>query len=148
MDAQANGAPVEGLSRGVKIVAGVVVLGVIMSILDTTIVNVALDTLSRDLHSPLSTIQWVSTGYLLSLAMVIPLAGWLSERFGSKRVWMVSVAVFAAGSALCGIAWSAGSLIFFRVLQGFGGGLIMPVGMSVLAQTAGPRHMGRVMSDI
>jgi EmrB/QacA subfamily drug resistance transporter len=140
--------PDEGLSRGVKIVAAVVVLGVIMSVLDTTIVNVALDTLSRDLHSPLSTIQWVSTGYLLSLAMVIPLAGWLSERFGSKRVWMVSVGVFAIGSALCGIAWSAGSLIFFRVLQGFGGGLIMPVGMSVLAQTAGPRHMGRVMSVI
>jgi EmrB/QacA subfamily drug resistance transporter len=138
----------EGLSREVKIVAGVVVLGVIMSVLDTTIVTVAIDTLSRDLHSPLSTIQWVSTGYLLSLAMVIPLAGWLSERFGSKRVWMVSVAVFAAGSALCGLASSAGLLIFFRVLQGFGGGLIMPVGMSVLAQTAGPRHMGRVMSVI
>jgi EmrB/QacA subfamily drug resistance transporter len=145
---QLDNGPEEGLSREVKIVAGVVVLGVIMSVLDTTIVNVALDTLSRDLHSPLSTIQWVSTGYLLSLAMVIPLAGWLSERFGSKRVWMVSVAVFALGSALCGIAWSAGSLIFFRVLQGFGGGLIMPVGMSVLAQTAGPRHMGRVMSVI
>jgi cyanate permease len=128
----------EGLDRGVKILAVVVVLGVIMSILDTTIVNVALDKLSRDLHSSLSTIQWVSTGYLLSLAMVIPLAGWLSERFGSKRVWMVSVAVFAAGSALCGIAWSAGSLIFFRVLQGFGGGLILPVGMSVLAQTESP----------
>jgi MFS family permease len=85
---------------------------------------------SRDLHSPLSTIQWVSTSYLLSLAMVIPLARWLSERFGCKRVRMVSVAVFAAGLALCGVAWSAGSLIFFRVLQGFGGGLIMPVGMS------------------
>ena len=145
---QVDGTPNDGLSRGVKIVAGVVVLGAIMSILDTTIVNVALDTLSRDLHSPLSTIQWVSTGYLLSLAMVIPLAGWLSERFGSKRVWIVSVAVFALGSALCGIAWSAGSLIFFRVVQGFGGGLIIPVGMSVLAQTAGPRHMGRVMSVI
>jgi EmrB/QacA subfamily drug resistance transporter len=145
---QLDADPDEGLSREVKIVAGVVVLGVIMSVLDTTIVNVALDTLSRDLHSPLSTIQWVSTGYLLSLAMVIPLAGWLSERFGSKRVWMVSVAVFAVGSALCGIAWSAESLILFRVLQGFGGGLIMPVGMSVLAQTAGPRHMGRVMSVI
>ena len=138
----------EGLSREVKIVAAVVVLGAIMSVLDTTIVNVALDRLSRDLHSPLSTIQWVSTGYLLSLAMVIPLAGWLTQRFGSKRVWMISVAVFAVGSALCGLATSDGSLIFFRVLQGFGGGLIMPVGMSVLAQTAGPRHMGRVMSVI
>jgi EmrB/QacA subfamily drug resistance transporter len=150
--AQAGATPLpgndQGLSREVKVVAGVVVLGVVMSVLDTTIVNVALDTLSRDLHSPLSSIQWVSTGYLLSLAMVIPLAGWLSERFGSKRVWMIAVAVFAVGSALCGTAWSAGSLIFFRVLQGFGGGLIMPVGMSVLAQTAGPRHMGRVMSVI
>src|SRR5450755_902154 len=143
-----DSSPADGLSRGVKIVAAVVVLGAIMSVLDTTMINVALDTLSRDLHSPLSTIQWVSTGYLLSLAMVIPLAGWLSERFGSKRVWMVSVAMFAVGSALCGVAWSAGSLIFFRIFQGFGGGLIMPVGMSVLAQTAGPRHMGRVMSVI
>ena len=70
-----DSSPADGLSGGVKIVAAVVVLGAIMSILDTTIVNVALDTLSRDLHSPLSTIQWVSTGYLLSLAMVIPLAG-------------------------------------------------------------------------
>lgn len=145
---QVDGRPDEGLSRNAKIVAGVIVLGVIMSQLDTTIVSVALDTLSRDLHSPLSTIQWVSTGYLLSLAMVIPLAGWMSERFGSKRVWMVSVAIFAVGSALCGVAWSAGSLIFFRFLQGFGGGLIMPVGMTVLAQTAGQRHVGRVMSAI
>jgi len=71
--------PGVGLSREVKTVAAVVVLGVIMSVLDTTIVNVALDTPSHDLHAPLSTIQWVSTGYLLSLAMVIPLAGWLSE---------------------------------------------------------------------
>ncbi len=138
----------EPLGREVWIVAGVVVLGAIMSILDTTIVNVALETLSRELHSPLSTIQWVSTGYLLSLAMTIPLSGWMSERFGAKRVWMVSVALFGIGSILCGLAWSAGSLIGFRVLQGFGGGMIMPVGMSVLAQTAGPHRVGRVMSVI
>src|ERR1700742_969101 len=138
----------EPLGREVWLVAGVVIVGVIMSVLDTTIVNVALETLSAELNAPLSTIQWVSTGYLLSLAMVIPLTGWMSERFGSKRVWMSSVALFGIGSALCGLAWSAVSLIFFRVLQGFGGGLIMPVGMSVLAQTAGPRHMGRVMSVI
>src|SRR5213596_1121208 len=136
------------LGREVWIVAAVVIVGVIMSILDTTIVNVALDTLSRDLHSPLSTIQWVSAGYLLALAMVIPLTGWLSERFGSRRIWMLSVAVFGIGSALCGAAWSAGSLIFFRVLQGFGGGMIMPVGMTILAQAAGPQRMGRVMGII
>ena len=142
----------EPLSREVCVVAAVVTVGVIMSILDTTIVNVALETLSRELDASLNTIQWVSTGYLLALAVVIPLTGWMSERFGAKRVWMVSVALFGLGSALCGLAWSAESLIFFRVLQGFGGGMIMPVGMSVLAQTAGPappraRHGGDRRAD-
>src|SRR4051812_33181694 len=138
----------EPLGREVWIVAIVVTVGVIMSILDTTIVNVALETLSRELDASLNTIQWVSTGYMLALAAVIPLTGWMSERFGAKRVWMVSVALFGAGSALCGLAWSAESLIAFRVLQGIGGGMIMPVGMSVLAQTAGPHRVGRVMSVI
>jgi EmrB/QacA subfamily drug resistance transporter len=138
----------EPLGREVWIVAAVVVVGVIMSILDTTIVNVALETLSRELNAPLSTIQWVSTGYLLALATVIPLTGWMTERYGSKQVWMVSVALFGIGSALCGLAWSAESLIFFRVLQGFGGGMIMPVGMALLAQTAGVARVGRVMSVV
>ena len=138
----------EPLGREVWVVAAVVVVGVIMSILDTTIVNVALETLSRELDAPLSTIQWVSTGYLLALATVIPLAGWMTERFGSKQVWMVSVALFGLGSALCGLAWSAESLIVFRVLQGFGGGMIMPVGMALLAQTAGVSRVGRVMSVV
>jgi EmrB/QacA subfamily drug resistance transporter len=141
-------APDTGLDREVYVVAAVVVIGVVMSILDTTIVNVALETLSRDLKASLDTIQWVATGYLLALATVIPLAGWASERFGTKRVWMISVALFGVGSALCGLAWSAESLIVFRVLQGFGGGMIMPVGMSVLAQTAGPDRVGRVMAVI
>src|SRR3954471_5771540 len=90
----------EGLDREVLIVAGVVILGVIMSIFDTTIVNVALETLSRDLDAPLSTIQWVSTSYLLALAIMIPVSGWASERFGAKQVWMVSVALFGLGSIL------------------------------------------------
>src|SRR3954453_18170320 len=138
----------EPLGREVWIGAAVVIVGVIMSILDTTIVNVALETLSRELNAPLDTIQWVSTGYLLALATVIPLTGWASERSGAKRVWMTSVALFGIGSALCGLAWSADSLIVFRVLQGFGGGMIMPVGMSVLTQTAGPQRGGRVMSVV
>jgi len=144
----ASTAPGAPLGREVWVVAGVVVLGVFMSILDTTIVNVALATLARELHSSLTTIQWVATGYLLSLAIVIPLSGWMSERFGSKRIWMVSVAVFGIGSALCGLAWSAESLIAFRIVQGIGGGMIMPVGMSLLAQTAGPTRVGRVMAVI
>src|SRR3954471_22168882 len=138
----------EPLGREVWVVAAVVTVGVIMSILDTTIVNVALETLSRELDATLSTIQWVSTGYMLALAIVIPLTGWMSERFGAKRVWMTSVALFGLGSALCGFAWSVESLIFFRILQGFGGGMIMPVGMSLMTQTAGPHRVGRVMSVI
>jgi len=144
-DAQAAG---DGLSPETMRVAVVVIVGAIMSILDTTIVNVALETLSRDLHAPLSTIQWVATGYLLALATVIPLTGWAAERFGPRRVWMTVVAGFVATSALCGAAWSAESLIAFRCLQGLAGGMIMPIGMITLAQSAGPKRVGRVMSVV
>jgi EmrB/QacA subfamily drug resistance transporter len=144
----ASGTANEPLGREVWVVAAVVTVGTVMSILDTTIVNVALETLSRQLHASLNSIQWVVTGYMLALAVVIPLTGWMSERFGAKQVWMTSVALFGVGSALCGLAWSSESLILFRVLQGFGGGMIMPVGMSLLTQTAGPSRVGRVMAVI
>jgi EmrB/QacA subfamily drug resistance transporter len=128
--------------------SGVVILGAIMVILDTTIVAVAIDTLGRDFHTTLSTISWVSTGYLLALAIVIPLTGWLVERFGATRMWLISLSLFLAGSTLCGAAWSAGSLIVFRVLQGLGGGLIMPLMMTILGRAAGPQRIGRVMSIV
>src|SRR3954468_13920789 len=136
------------MDRALWRLASVVVLGTIMSILDTTIVNVAIETLGRDLGASLSAVQWVSTGYLLALATVIPLTGWAMERFGGRNLWMVSVALFLVGSVLCGLAWSTTSLIVFRVLQGFGGGMIMPVGQAILAQAAGPERMGRIMSVI
>ena len=79
---------------------------------------------------------------------MIPLTGWSMERFGGRRMWMLSVALFLVGSVLCGLAWSTGSLIVFRVLQGFGGGMIMPVGQAILAQAAGPERMGRIMAVI
>jgi EmrB/QacA subfamily drug resistance transporter len=129
-------------------VSAIVIVGSIMSILDTTIVNVALDTLGRELHSSIAQIQWVVTGYLLSLAAVIPIAGWAARRFGAKRVYLVSLVLFTAGSALCGIATSTTELIVFRVLQGLGGGLILPIGQLIMASAAGPRRMGRVMSVI
>jgi EmrB/QacA subfamily drug resistance transporter len=137
-----------GIDRELGRLAAVVVLGTIMSILDTTIVNVAISTLSRELHASLTSIQWVTTGYLLALATVIPLTGWTMERFGAKRMWMTSVVLFLAGSTLCGLAWSTESLVVFRVLQGFGGGMIMPIGQAILAQAAGPQRMGRIMSVI
>ena len=77
--------------------------------------------------TPLSTIQWVSTGYLLALALVIPLSGWSVERYGAKPMWMLSLFLFVVGSALSGAAWSANSLIIFRVIQGLGGGMMMPI---------------------
>src|ERR1700729_534330 len=127
-------------------ISAVVVLGSIMSILDTTIVNVALDTLSRDLHATIDNIQWVATGYLLSLAAVIPVTGWAARRFGAKSVYITSLVLFTAGSALCGLAGSTTELILFRVLQGVGGGMILPVGQLMMAEAAGPKRMGRVMS--
>ncbi|MEA2201406.1 MAG: hypothetical protein QOI89_2002 [Solirubrobacteraceae bacterium] len=129
-------------------IAGVVILGMIMSILDTTIVNVALRTLGHDLHSSISQIQWVVTGYLLSLAAVIPITGWAARRYGAKRVYMTSLVLFTAGSALCAVAASTTTLVLFRVLQGIGGGMIMPVGQLIMAQVAGPRRMGRVMGIV
>ncbi len=129
-------------------IAGVVILGMIMSILDTTIVNVALDTLGRDLHSPLSQIQWVITGYLLALAAVIPITGWAARRFGAKRVYIGSIVLFTIGSTLCGFATSSTSLVIFRVLQGVGGGMIMPVAQMIMAEVAGPKRMGRVMGVV
>src|SRR5207245_3230102 len=93
-------------------------------------------------------IQWVVTGYLLSLAAVIPVAGWAARRFGAKRVYLTSLVLFTAGSILCGVATSATQLIVFRVLQGIGGGLILPIGQLIMASAAGPRRMGRVLSGV
>src|SRR3954451_22449919 len=129
-------------------IAAVVIVGAIMSILDTTIVNVALATLGRDLHSSVADIQWVVTAYMLSLAAVIPVTGWAARRFGAKRVYLVSLLLFTAGSALCGLANSTTELIVFRVLQGIGGGMILPIGQMMMADAAGPKRMGRVMSIV
>ncbi len=136
------------LPKEVKQVGVVVVLGTIMAILDTTIVAVALATLARDFHTSITTIQWVTTGYLLALAVVIPLSGWAVHRFGAKPVYIVSLALFITGSALCRLAWSAGVLVAFRVLQGLGGGMIMPVGQTIMARSAGPDKMNKVMALI
>ena len=135
----------EGLDRETLIVAGVVLLGAVMSILDTTVVNVAIAHLAVAFHSSLTTIQWVITGYTLALAAVIPISGWAADRFGTKRIYLWSLVLFTLGSVLSGLAWSAESLIVFRVLQGFGGGLIMPVVMTIMTKKAGPHRMGRVM---
>ena len=107
----------QAIDRALLAVASVVVLGTIMSILDTTVVNVAINTLSVDFHTSLTTIQWVATGYTLALATVIPLSGWIADRFGTKRLYMTSIGLFVIGSSLSGLAWSSTSIIVFRVLD-------------------------------
>jgi EmrB/QacA subfamily drug resistance transporter len=129
-------------------VAVVVILGTIMSVLDTTIVNVALHDLSIDLHASLAGIQWVITGYLLSLAAVIPVTGWAVRRYSARRLYLIALVVFSLGSALCALATSSGELIAFRVLQGIGGGMLTPIGQMILVKAAGPRNLPKVMSLI
>jgi EmrB/QacA subfamily drug resistance transporter len=137
---------VPALTREILTLAAVVVLGAIMTVLDATIVNVALPTLGRDFHTSIATIQWVPTVYMLAFASVIPMTGCASQRFGTKEVWLAALVLFTAGSVLAGLSWSVGALIVFRIVQGAGAGMIMPLGQAILAQAAGPKRMGRVMA--
>lgn len=123
----------------------VMVLGGMMAFLDATIVNVGVDTLRTEFSAGLETIQWIATGYLLAVAVVTPLAGWLIDRFGGKRMWLTGLVAFVLGSVLCSLAWSSYSLIFFRVLQGLGGGMLEPIMLSLLVRAAGPARIGRLM---
>ena len=132
-------------------IAGVVVLGAIMSILDITVVNVALPDLQTtftgvDNPLPYSTVAWTVTAYTLALATVIPLTGWAADRFGTKRLYMLALTLFTIGSVLCAAASSINMLILFRVVQGLGGGLLMPLGMTIMTKAAGPARMGRLMA--
>jgi EmrB/QacA subfamily drug resistance transporter len=113
---------------------------------DTTIVNVAIDSLSREMNAPVSTTQWVISAYVLALAMVIPVRGWAMDRFGAKQTWMGALALFMVGSILSSLAWNIDALIAFRVLQGIGGGLMLPVLQTLLVNAAGKRNLGRMMS--
>ncbi|GAA2455316.1 MFS transporter [Actinomadura vinacea] len=134
--------------RGAMAVALVLVLGSIMVTLDMTVVNVAIARLSEDFDAPLATIQWVATGYSLALGAVIPLSAWAVGRFGARPLYLGAIGLFAAGSVLAGLAWNIESLIAFRVVQGLAGGLVMPVGMTILIRAADPDRLGRLMSTL
>src|SRR6187402_3665407 len=125
------------LDRSVLLVAGVVVLGAIMSILDTTVVSVALPTFQTVFDATYAQVAWTMTGYTLALATVIPLSGWAADRFGTKRLYMLALLLFTLGSVLCSTAWDVTSLVGFRVLQGLGGGMLMPLGMTIMTRAAG-----------
>jgi EmrB/QacA subfamily drug resistance transporter len=141
-----SGPPSDKLDKDVLLVAGVVVLGAIMSILDITVVSVAQPTFQRVFAASPAAVAWTMTGYTLALASVIPLTGWAADRFGTKRLYMLAVALFVGGSLLCATANSVEMLTAFRVLQGLGGGMLMPLGMTIMTRAAGPDRIGRVMA--
>jgi EmrB/QacA subfamily drug resistance transporter len=149
-DPGAGPGPAAGLGRNrldpalIKL-ALALMLGSLASGLDTTIVNVALDRLGRSFGVSVATVQWVSTGYLLALTVTMPLTGWATRRFGARTAWLASLGTFLLGSMLCGIAWSMPALIAFRVLQGLGGGMLLPLVRVILGQAAGKERMGRAM---
>ena len=128
--------------------AMILIVGAMAVIFDTTIVSVALHTLAVRLHTSVPTIQWVTTGYLLALGIAVPLSTWGLSRFGGKRLWMFSLAVFVAGSIGSSLAWNVGSLIAWRVVQGVGGGLMLPVLTTLIMQAAGGKNLGRIVTYV
>jgi DHA2 family multidrug resistance protein len=127
-------------------IAGVCVLAAVMAILDTTVVSVAQRTFIREFASTQAVVAWTMTGYTLALATVIPLTGWAADRFGTKRLFMGSVLFFTLGSLLCAMAPNITLLIAFRVVQGLGGGMLMPLTFTILTREAGPKRLGRLMA--
>jgi EmrB/QacA subfamily drug resistance transporter len=136
------------LDAAVFKVAGVVVLGAIMSILDVTVVTVAIPTFQHAFtaHVSYATAAWSMTGYTLALATVIPLTGWAADRFGTKRLYLLALIFFMLGSLLCATAWNIEALIGFRIVQGLGGGMLMPLAMTIMTHAAGPQRIGRMMA--
>ncbi len=126
----------------------ILIVGALAVVFDTTIVSVALHTLAARLHTSLSVIQWVTTGYLLALGIAVPLSTWGLQRFGGKRLWMFALSVFGVGSVGSGLAWNAGSLIAWRVVQGAGGGLMLPVLTTLIMQAAGGKALGRTVTIV
>jgi len=142
-------APADGKVDPKVIKTGIIlVVGVLAVVFDTTIVSVALHTLVTDLHSSVSTIQWVSTGYLLALGMTVPLSTWGLRRYGGKRLWMFALALFLVGSIGASLAWNADSLIAWRVVQGAAGGLLLSVLTTLIMQAAGGKSLGRTVTLI
>jgi EmrB/QacA subfamily drug resistance transporter len=127
-----------------QFVVGAVFVSVLfMSIMDTTVVNVAVPTIARQFRAGNSSVQWIATGYLLSLAVWMPASGWISDRFGTKRVLLAAIGVFTIGSMLCAVAGSLAELVGARVIQGIGGGMLQPVGMAMLFRVFPPHQRAR-----
>lgn len=136
------------LPKEVLSAAWAIALGAIAPMLDSTMVNIAIDQLTKNFHTTLSIIQWAITGYVLALAIAVPIAGWLMNRFDGKKIFIGAVILFGVTSVLAGISWNVTSFIVFRLLQGFTAGIITPLMSTLLVKTAGPENIGRVMAIV
>jgi EmrB/QacA subfamily drug resistance transporter len=136
------------LSPQVKNALLALVVGGMAAILDSTMVTLAIHTLVVKLHSTTGTIQWVTTGFLLAMAVAIPITGWAERRWGGRRVWMAGLVLFVLASVLCAVSWNDASLIGFRVLQGFGAGLIFPLMQTLAVRAAGGHVSSRLMAAV
>src|ERR1700736_5423383 len=125
-------------------IAAVCVVGAMPSLLDTTVVAVAQRTFISQFHSTQAIVAWTMTGYTLALAVVIPLTGWAADRFGTKRLFIGSIVMFTAASLLCAMAPSISLLVVFRVVQGLGGGMVMPLVFTILTREGGPTRLARL----
>ena len=140
--------PAEPITREVWQLAGIIASGAFLSGLDASVVNVGLDTLTRDLGTTLATAQWVATGYLIAFAASLPLCAWLARRVGAGRLWLWCLAAFTLTSAACALAPDVGWLIGLRVVQGLAAGMLIPAGQTVLGRAVGPHRLGRVMATL
>ncbi|MCY6329425.1 DHA2 family efflux MFS transporter permease subunit [Bacteroides fragilis] len=127
------------------IVLGNIMIGTFMAVLDSTVVNTGLPVIMGTLGADINVAEWVLTGYMLSMASILPAAGWLSERFGYKKIYFLSLLVFTAGSFMCGSSSTIEELIFWRVIEGFGCGMLLPVGMAIVSDVFPPEQRGTAL---
>ncbi|MBV9851197.1 MAG: DHA2 family efflux MFS transporter permease subunit [Armatimonadetes bacterium] len=141
----APGAPQAAPAENKWLVSMAVIFGVLMSAIDTSVVNVALPNIQGNVGATQQEITWISTGYLISVVILMPLTNWLSLRFGRKKVYLTSLVVFTAASFMCGISRSLGELIFWRVIQGFGAGTLQPLAQAMFREAFPPEQQGLAM---
>lgn len=142
-----SGGMVDQDNKTTKLITALI-LGAILPLLDTTIISVAIGKLTDAFHLPASSISWVATGYILAATAVIPVTTWARTRFGSKRIWIFALGTFLVGSTGCGFSWNLFSLITFRVIQGMGGGMLMPILQTIVVETVGQERSRKVMGTI
>jgi EmrB/QacA subfamily drug resistance transporter len=137
-----------GLPKETLTAAWAIALAAIAPMLDSTMVNIAIDKLNKDFNTTLDTIQWSITGYVLALAIAGPVSGWLMNKFNGKKIFIGAVIAFGVTSVLAGISWNISSFVFFRLLQGFSAGIITPIMSTLLVKTAGPENLGKVIAIV